>query len=191
MDYQSFNQQEIRDGVHEVINRQASRNGKGFIAVQKLDIVSSLPHGNCLGVRYRAIFTLTNDAVVWTENSAGIDYIANLLHFEPVPTVETFKNKGITQSRVYQFWAEGTEFITEGIFCLVKTAEGWFAPRQSWYDNSTEEEILNASVNRCLPPEKYLLVSLYNDEPVLVYSHTPNPEPSSKNFKRKLIPCEE
>ncbi|MDR2848523.1 MAG: hypothetical protein LBV39_05395 [Bacteroidales bacterium] len=173
MDYKSFSQQEIKDGALEVVSRQAQRSGKGFIAVKTLEVINSLLHESCVEISYKAVFTLVSDAAVWTENSAGIHYIANLLHFEVLPTAETLKSKGISQSRVYQLWKAGTEFTAEGKFWLVKTAEGWFAPRNSWYDNTTEEDILNASIPSCPPLDKYLLVSLQNGEPVLTVS--PNP----------------
>jgi hypothetical protein len=189
MDYQSFNQQEIRDGAHEVVSRQAQRNCKGFIAVQKLEIINSLTHESCVEISYKAVFTLVSDAAVWTENSAGINYITHLRHFEPIPTVETLKSKGISQSRVYQLWKTGTEFTAEGSLWLVKTAEGWFAPRHSWYDNSAEEDTLNASVNSGPKSEKYLLVSLQNGEPVLTYSPNPwvsLPAPAEADVKTAL-----
>jgi hypothetical protein len=67
----------------------------------------------------------------------------------------------------------------------VKTAEGWVAPRNSWY-NTTEEETLNASLKGCPPLDKFLLVSLQNGEPVLTVSPNPwvlMPAPSEADVK--------
>jgi hypothetical protein len=122
-------------------------------------------------VPFEATTRLTKDAAVWTENSTHVDTITDLLRFVPVPTVETLKN--ISQSRVYQFWKQGSTFPIAGSVILNKSVNGWIALPNHWSHSEGQEATLTAKITAKVKPEKYLLFELKGNTVTSSDSATP------------------
>jgi hypothetical protein len=154
MDYTLFSTQYLRSMAGKVVARQLLRDSKGFVELDELDVVESNFVDYGVGIRYKIVGRLCKDAAVWTENNPRVDTVVDFLHFIEPPTLNSLK--GITQSRVYQFWEKDTAIHAEGTVTIAaKSQSEWFAVNASYLYDASEEGTLDAKVTPDALPTEY------------------------------------
>ncbi len=181
---------DILDATRQVIFRQVERESKSFAELAAINVTGNISHSDSdvVEVRYEGVARLTKDAAVWTENSAKIESIVDLVRFTDIPTEESLKGK-IDRSRVYQIWKCGTEIPFTGAAYIYKANEGWIALGGYWYREAGMEATLNATVTGEPKPSEYLMFTVNGN--LIIKSHSDKatisiPVPTEKHAEEAL-----